>query len=127
MNPMISSVQLQAMFTHEFSGNSGQVSQQLVDKFQALVAHGTPHRPEDPSHTSTIVTQAISQQDAAFTQVPNDMLYVMQNAPMMSMNEMASAGMMVTLETANMTANMQIKMAVVTSSKDAVQTLMKNQ
>jgi type III secretion inner rod protein HrpB2 len=127
MNPMMSSVQLQASLTQEFSGNPAQVSQQLADKFQSMVAHSTPHRPDDSAHAPTIVTKAITDQDAAYAQVPNDMVYLMENGPMMSMDQITNASMFITLEMASMTTNLQVKMAVVTSSKDAVQTLMKNQ
>jgi len=45
----------------------------------------------------------------------------------MSMQQIATASMQVQLETAGMQVDLQSKLAVVTSSKDAIDTLMKNQ
>jgi len=68
-----------------------------------------------------------SSQDAAFKTVSDDMLYMISNSAGMSMQQIATASMQVQLETAGMQVDLQSKLAVVTSSKDAIDTLMKNQ
>jgi type III secretion inner rod protein HrpB2 len=55
------------------------------------------------------------------------MLYMISNAERMSMPQLTAATLQVQLETAGMQVDLQTKLAVVTSSKDALDTLMKNQ
>lgn len=132
MTPTVSAVQWQTMFAQQFpsapaQATPSQATPELADRFAAMMAHAQPHAHVDQSRSATIVTKAIAAQSTADQQVPNDVLYLMQQSPSMSMQQMASASMAVNLETASMTANLQVKMAVVQSSKDALQTLMKNQ
>ncbi|PLZ00292.1 serine kinase [Burkholderia sp. WAC0059] len=127
MTLAVSSIQLPASLP-ELGSNPTQATQQLADKFQALVEHGTPHRPEPASSPAeTIVSHAIRAQNVELEQMPNDMLYLMQHSQSMSAQQLTNASLEVMFEMTSMTTDMQVKMAVVSSSKNAVQTLMKNQ
>jgi type III secretion inner rod protein HrpB2 len=114
----------------ERTGIEQPAPQQLADKFQALMAQGVPtppvqSMPEHPDHN--IVSKAVSEQADYYRQVPNDVMYMTQHMSSMSMQNMAAANMTVQLEISSLSADLQVKMAAVQSSKDAVQTLMKNQ
>ncbi|MGH8778296.1 serine kinase [Paraburkholderia sp.] len=103
---------------------------QQADRFQELMTQGAPTPPvesvpEHPDHN--IVTRAVSEQADYYRQVPNDVMYLTQHMSSMSIQNVAAANMTVQLEVASLNADLQVKMAAVQSSKDAVQTLMKNQ
>jgi type III secretion inner rod protein HrpB2 len=129
MNPMIAS-QLQHGFpgVTEAGTDASAVPQQLVDKFQALLAQGSPHMAETNAvDNNNAVQKAVEDQASAYQQVPNDLLYMTQHMDTMSMQRVVAADMTVQLEVASLSADLQVKMAAVQSSKDAVQTLIKNQ
>jgi type III secretion inner rod protein HrpB2 len=107
---------------------SVQAPQHLVDKFQSMLAQvePNPHALHAGEHTN-IVTKAVEEQSDYYRQVPNDVLYMSQHMSSLSMERIAAADMTVQLEIASLNADLQVKMAAVQSSKDAVQTLMKNQ
>ena len=104
------------------------VSQHLVDKFQAMMAHAD-HQAQQvaPAEHADLVTKAVEEQAGYYRQVPNDGLYMTQHMSALSMERLAAADMTIQLEIASLNADLQVKMATVQSSKDAVQTLMKNQ
>jgi type III secretion inner rod protein HrpB2 len=102
-------------------------SQQLVDKFQTLMAQGgQPSQQVHPAQQD-ILTKAVQDQDDYARMVPNDLQYVTQHLSAMSMQRITAVTMQMNLEIANLGADMDAKMAAVQSSKDAIQTLMKNQ
>ncbi|WP_434115464.1 serine kinase [Paraburkholderia caffeinilytica] len=106
------------------------VTPEQADRFQALMSQGVPTPPvqsvpEHPDHN--IVARAVSEQADYYRQVPNDMMYLMHHMSSLSMERMAAANMTVQMEISSLNADLQVKMAAVQSSKDAVQTLMKNQ
>lgn len=113
------------------------VSQSAVERFQALLAQTPQPSPPDGTtvaavaadadHASNIVTRAVEEQADYYRQVPNDVLYMSQHLSALSMERLAAADMTIQLEIASLNADLQVKMATVQSSKDAVQTLMKNQ
>jgi type III secretion inner rod protein HrpB2 len=105
-----------------------QAPQHLVDKFQSMLAQvqPNPHALPGVEHPN-IVTKAVAEQSEYYRQVPNDVLYMSQHMSSLSMERIAAADMTVQLEIASLNADLQVKMAAVQSSKDAVQTLMKNQ
>jgi type III secretion inner rod protein HrpB2 len=104
------------------------VSQQLVDKFQAMMAQANHQaQPVHVTERSDLVTKAVQEQADYYRQVPNDVLYMTQHMSALSMERLAAADMTIQLEIASLNADLQVKMATVQSSKDAVQTLMKNQ
>jgi type III secretion inner rod protein HrpB2 len=103
-------------------------SQHLVDKFQAMMAHANHLAPAaHPGEHSDLMTKAVEQQADYYREVPNDVLYMTQHMSALSMERLAAADMTIQLEIASLNADLQVKMATVQSSKDAVQTLMKNQ
>lgn len=127
---LLSQLHQQLALAPEGTGIEQPAPAQLADKFQALMAQGVPAPPvqsvpEHPDHN--IVTRAVSEQADYYRQVPNDVMYMTQHMSSMSMESMAAANMTVQLEIASLNADLQVKMAAVSSSKDAVQTLMKNQ
>ncbi|MCP1119707.1 hypothetical protein [Robbsia andropogonis] len=75
----------------------------------------------------TVISKLVEGEDEAFTYVSNDMLYMLNNANSMSMGELTTAMTQVQVEAASMQVDLQMKMSVVNSSKDAIETLMKNQ
>ncbi|TKC86939.1 serine kinase [Trinickia terrae] len=102
--------------------------QALADKFQAMMAQATPAVPAaHPGEHANIVTKAVEEQADYYRQVPNDVMYMTQHMSALSMERLAAADMTIQLEIASLNADLQVKMATVQSSKDAVQTLMKNQ
>jgi type III secretion inner rod protein HrpB2 len=110
------------------SPDANTVSQHLVDKFQAMMAHPNDQVPQaHPTEHANIVADAIQQQADDYRQVPNDVLYMTQHMSSLSMEQLAAVNMTVQLEVAGLNADLQVKMAAVQSSKDAMQTLMKNQ
>ncbi|MBN3807423.1 serine kinase [Paraburkholderia sp. Ac-20336] len=129
---MITAAQFQHELSHLTEATAPQPAaapQALVDKFQAMMANPTPNAvPEvhQIGHTD-IVTKAVKEQADYYHAVPNDVLYMSQHASTLSMQHLASADMTVQLEIASLNMDLQVKMATVQSSKDAVQTLMKNQ
>jgi type III secretion inner rod protein HrpB2 len=102
-------------------------SQQLVDKFQALMAQGGQPAQQVHPAQQDVLTKAVQEQDDYARMVPNDLQYVTQHLSAMSMQRIAAVTMQMNLEVANLGADMDAKMAAVQSSKDAIQTLMKNQ
>ena len=104
------------------------VSEDLVQKFQAMMAQTTPQAVgNSSSHTENVLSKAVAEQAEDYRRVPNDVLYMTQNMSSVSMDRLMAADMNIQLEIASMNADLQVKMAAVQSSKDAVQTLMKNQ
>jgi type III secretion inner rod protein HrpB2 len=105
-----------------------QVSEDLVQKFQAMMAQTAPQAVgNSSSHTQNVLSKAVAEQAEDYRRVPNDVLYMTQNMSSVSMDRLMAADMNIQLEIASMNADLQVKMAAVQSSKDAVQTLMKNQ
>lgn len=107
------------------------VPQALADRFQSMMQQGASPTPLDSlvgqSGHGSIVTKAVEEQAEYYRQVPNDVLYMSQHLSALSMERLAAADMTIQLEIASMNADLQVKMAAVQSSKDAMQTLMKNQ
>jgi type III secretion inner rod protein HrpB2 len=104
------------------------VSEDLAQKFQAMMAQTAPQAVgNSSSHTENVLSKAVAEQAEDYRRVPNDVLYMTQNMSSVSMDRLMAADMNIQLEIASMNADLQVKMAAVQSSKDAVQTLMKNQ
>ncbi|MBN3825128.1 serine kinase [Burkholderia sp. Ac-20384] len=103
--------------------------QALIDKFQATMEHASPYAAQSVHHGERVdvVSRAIQDQADYYRMVPNDVVYMAQHASTLPMEKLAAADMTVQLELASLNADMQVKMATVQSSKDSVQTLMKNQ
>jgi type III secretion inner rod protein HrpB2 len=133
MNPSIASqFQYEISRATEAGTNAGSdasaVPQQLVDKFQALLAQATPQASETNAvNNDSPVRKAVEEQATDYQQVPNDLMYMTQHISSLSMQRIAAADMTVQLEVASLSADLQVKVAAVTASKDAIQTLIKNQ
>ena len=130
----VSQLQYEIAHATDAGPDTSTASQQLVDKFQALFAQGTPQTQQiqqvqqvQPADHADIVTKAVNEQADYYRQVPNDVLYMTQHMSSLSMERMAAADMTVQFELTRLNVDLQVKMAAVQSSKDAVQTLMKNQ
>jgi type III secretion inner rod protein HrpB2 len=115
--------------TEQTTPDANAVSHELADKFQAMMAHANHHEAAAVHSTehADIVTKAVEEQADYYRQVPNDVLYMTQHMSALTMERLAAADMTIQLEIASLNADLQVKMATVQSSKDAVQTLMKNQ
>jgi type III secretion inner rod protein HrpB2 len=115
--------------TFESAGHAAQAAPaQGADAFRAMAQTSRMTPPQPPeTDTGAVVSRLARSQDAAFRTVSDDMLYMISNAERMSMPQLTAATLQVQLETAGMQVDLQTKLAVVTSSKDALDTLMKNQ
>jgi type III secretion inner rod protein HrpB2 len=130
MNPNLASqFEYQIQRVTEIGHDPNAAPQELVDRFQTLLAQAEPgvHQTGNAQHGNNIVTKAIEEQADYYRQVPNDVMYMMHHMSALSMERLAAADMTIQLEIASLNADLQVKMATVQSSKDAVQTLMKNQ
>jgi len=120
--------QLQDVLRTQLAVDPLPVPQALTGKFEALMQHQVVQAP--PPHTdetSTMISNLMVSEDQAYQYVSNDMVFMLNNASAMSPNELTAAAIQVQVESASLQVDMQIKMSVVTSSKDAIDTLMKNQ
>lgn len=133
MEPTLSMLQMQAALAQAelpaTAGTTAQpVSPQLAASFEAMMQNGvmTPAIPNaDPA--GTMVSEVLRGEDTAMQAVSNDMLFMLNNSNGMSMQELTSATMAIQIESTSMQVDLQTKMAVVNSSKEALETLMKNQ
>lgn len=130
MTSMLVSTHLQQLLANEATAGSANTpsTQQLADKFQALYEHG--HMTAPQAHgvdTETMISKIVRDQDLATQAVSNDALHMIRSMPSMTMQQSFAAQTQVMLETAGLQCDLQVKLAVVTSSKDAIGTLMRNQ
>jgi type III secretion inner rod protein HrpB2 len=109
--------------------NVTNASQQLENELARVTgtSPATVDAAAHPGEHSDLMTKAVEQQADYYREVPNDVLYMTQHMSALSMERLAAADMTIQLEIASLNADLQVKMATVQSSKDAVQTLMKNQ
>ena len=130
MNSTLVSMQLQQVLANETAGSlsSAPATQQLANKFQALYEHGHMTAPHGRGmDTETMISKIVRDQDVATQAVSNDALHMIRSLPMLTMQQSFAAETQVMLETAGLQCDLQVKLAVVTSSKDAIGTLMRNQ
>jgi len=100
----------------------------VADSFEAMMQRGVMGQSSENSDTAgTMISALVRGEDAAIQYVSNDMMYMMQNAGSMSTGELTASAIQLQVEVASLQVDMQMKMSVVTSSKDAIETLMKNQ
>ncbi|NRO98990.1 serine kinase [Paraburkholderia sp. NMBU_R16] len=128
---MISSIESQliqqAMSSAGADTSTNGVSQHLIDKFQALLAQEPAQVSGQSAPENNMLKQAIQKQDDADHQFPNDMSYISTHMGEWNVGQAASATMLVQYEITQASMNLQFKMAAAQSSKNAVDTLMKNQ
>jgi len=133
MNPIAMQAQSPAMFAQAFGGAQGAPAQADVDRFRQLMANATPEAHADPSMGQTIVGKAIAEADGHWTKVANDLQYMMQQhpspgeSPQESIHRLNTEAMYVSAEMGAAYWDLQVKMALVKSTKGSVETLMKNQ
>jgi type III secretion inner rod protein HrpB2 len=128
MSAPVSAKQIeQALESAVKPGASDAATQQLGDKFKAMMDKPRMAPPSNDESGTSMIAAMAAQQDAHLQQSVNDTVTMMSQAPYMSMQEMTAATMRVTMEIASTQLDMEAKMGVVNSSKSAVETLMKNQ
>jgi type III secretion inner rod protein HrpB2 len=132
MEITLSMLQMQAAVAQAQAPTAGTVGQpvspQQSSSFEAMMQNGVmgpAARSSDP--TGTLVSEVVRGEDAALQSVSNDMLFMLDNSSSMSMQDLTAASLAIQIETTSMQVDMQTKMAVVNSSKAALETLMKNQ
>ncbi|KVU59678.1 hypothetical protein WK68_20400 [Burkholderia ubonensis] len=100
----------------------------LAESFEALMKQPDMVAPVaeqfDASHAAA---QMIREQNAQFVNVNRNMMETLADAPTLDLKEMHVRSMQMQVELANMQLDMAAKMGVVSSSKSAIETLMKNQ
>jgi type III secretion inner rod protein HrpB2 len=130
MDQMFVSTHLQQLLANETAASapSSPQTQQLADKFAALYDRG--HMAPPQAHgmdTETMISKIVRDQDVATQAVSNDALYMIHSMPQMTMQQSFAAETQVMMEASGLQCDMQVKLAVVTSTKDAIGTLMRNQ
>ncbi|CAN7581806.1 type III secretion protein HrpB2 [Trinickia sp. LjRoot230] len=109
-------------------GASDAATQQLGDKFKAMMDKPNMAAPSTHQNDGMNVVAAMAgQQDAQIQRAVSDTMTMQEQAPYMSMQEMNAATIRVTMEITGAQLDMEAKMGIVNSSKSAVETLMKNQ
>ncbi|KVA24595.1 type III secretion protein HrpB2 [Burkholderia ubonensis] len=104
-----------------------EVPPDVAGRFQALMSNATPTPPVAHAHDANAVSKLVETSDAAIKQTLDNAAYLSQHANDMSMNEMFAASIQASAEATAMQIDLQAKMGVVTSTKDAIGSLMKNQ
>jgi type III secretion inner rod protein HrpB2 len=98
-----------------------------AERFQALMAGATPVAPVASAHHGNTISKLVETVDTQMHQVLANMHSLTQHASEMSLNEMVAASIQMATESTAMQIDLQAKMSVVTSTKDAIGSLMKNQ
>ncbi|WP_412025854.1 type III secretion protein HrpB2 [Burkholderia cepacia] len=134
MNQALSSLAIDLMRTQPASATPhpdarlAPVPEHVAGSFEAMMQRGVMGPSSGGGDTAgTMISELVRGEDAAIQYVSNDMLYMIHNVDSMSMGELTAATIQLQIEAASLQVDMQMKMSVVTSSKDAVETLMKNQ
>ncbi|RQS15881.1 hypothetical protein [Burkholderia sp. Bp8998] len=134
MNQALSSLMLDMMriqptsIPHQPDVHVAPVSAHVADSFEAMMQRGVMGPSSGTGDSAgTMISEIVRGEDAAFQTVSNDMLYMIHNVDAMSPGELTASVVQLQIEAASLQVDMQMKMSVVTSSKDAIETLMKNQ
>ncbi|AIO69157.1 type III secretion protein HrpB2 [Burkholderia oklahomensis] len=103
------------------------VPAEVADRFQALMSNAAPTPPVAHAQDATAISKLVETSDAAIKQVLDNAAYLSQHADDLTMNQMFAASIQASTEATAMQIDLQAKMGVVTSTKDAIGSLMKNQ
>ncbi|WGS47788.1 type III secretion protein HrpB2 (plasmid) [Burkholderia sp. JSH-S8] len=103
------------------------VPAEVAGRFQALMANATPTPPVSHAQEGSAISKLVETSDAAIKQTLDNAAYLSQHADDLSMNQMFAASIQASAEATAMQIDLQAKMGVVTSTKDAIGSLMKNQ
>ncbi|AOJ71171.1 MULTISPECIES: type III secretion protein HrpB2 [Burkholderia] len=99
----------------------------VAGRFQALMSNATPAPPVAPAHDASAIAKLVETSDAAIRQVLDNAAYLSRHASELPMSQMFAASIQASAEATAMQIDLQAKMSVVTSTKDAIGSLMKNQ
>jgi type III secretion inner rod protein HrpB2 len=104
------------------------VDSPLAARFDALMAQDRVGLVSPPSADSgSMIADLLRSEDLSMQYVSNDMLFMLEHSNAMTVRQFSAAAMQVQIEAGSLQVDLQAKMSVVTSSKDAIETLMKNQ
>jgi type III secretion inner rod protein HrpB2 len=105
-----------------------EIAPDAAERFAALMQQGQLVPATNPSDSGgNVATELVRNEDAALQSVANDIDYLMQHVDSMTMSQFTAASMQVQIEAGSLQVDMQTKLSVVTSSKEALDSLMKNQ
>jgi type III secretion inner rod protein HrpB2 len=96
-------------------------------RFEALMHRASVAPAVSNEENSQTISKMVLAQDDELQRAVSDAVAVTDAAPAMSMQELQAAGMHMSLELAGMQMDMQAKMAVVDSTKSAIETLMRQE
>jgi len=136
MNALLSVNDLSRMFDATFSNAASvsptahaavmpEVPVEVANRFQALMSTAVP-APSAAQETSA-VTKLVETTDTEIRKVLDNTEYLSQHANELSVNQMFAASLQAAAQATAMQIDLQAKMSVVTSTKDAIGSLMKNQ
>ncbi|AOJ06525.1 type III secretion protein HrpB2 [Burkholderia mayonis] len=103
------------------------VPAEVANRFQALMSNAVPTPPVAHAQDTSSIAKLVETSDAAIKQVLDNAAYLSQHADALTMNQMFAASIQASTEATAMQIDLQAKMSVVTSTKDAIGSLMKNQ
>jgi type III secretion inner rod protein HrpB2 len=127
MNTISPLMQVQHMLSPSVEQAFSQVSKAQGDTFQNLAQNSRMTAPDASGQTENVVSQLAQAEDTQIQSASNDALFLMNEMPNMSVQQLSAASMQVQVEMSSLTADLQAKMSVATSTKDSIETLMKNQ
>ncbi|MGU7816490.1 type III secretion protein HrpB2 [Burkholderia sp. AW49-1] len=100
----------------------------LMESFQALMQRPDMVAPDVKSFdASEAAATLIREQNAQFVNVNRSMMETLVASPVLDVMEMHAQSMRMSFELASMHLDMAAKLGVVSASKSAIETLMKNQ
>ncbi|MFW2364682.1 type III secretion protein HrpB2, partial [Burkholderia pseudomallei] len=103
------------------------VPAEVAGRFQALMSNAVPTPPLAHAQETSAIAKLVETSDAEIRKVLDNVEYLNLHANEMTMNQMFAASLQASAEATAMQIDMQAKMGVVTSTKDAIGSLMKNQ
>ncbi|MFM0170857.1 type III secretion protein HrpB2 [Paraburkholderia sediminicola] len=127
MTPSVTSAQLAAAVKSATQAGTDPSMQQAGERFKALMQNPRMEAPADRAGDTGMVGKLAAAQDAELQQAVSDVTTFSDQTSNMSIGELTSGAIKVSLELAQTQLDMEAKMGVVNSSKSSVETLMKNQ
>ncbi|KVE37990.1 hypothetical protein [Burkholderia sp. TSV86] len=102
-------------------------SSHLVERFRTLMQQAPMVTPEPTEYNGTFVLKLAQLHDGQLQQVVNHINQLSHSIPYLTTKEVIANSAYMMKEIATVQANMSVKIAVVHSSKSALDTLMRNQ
>lgn len=96
-------------------------------RFEALMHRASAVPAVSNEENSQTISKLVTAQDDELQRAVSDAISITDAASSMSMQELQAASMQMSLELAGMQMDMQAKMAVVDSTKSAIETLMRQE